>query len=209
MPSEAAVVVTQNILGCWVGMATGTWDGCGCVDCTSGRDACEGFDRGVVTKGREHTAGLLTMTRGGVSGVLIWRETCRLPWTWENVGGLLSSLFRSNPDGILLGDFNSLLSVISEALRFTPSTWGVECLACSRTPCVPCTFSFGDPSFSRTFLLSRSLVASEQGGLWTGLIAEEVHFFIWKNDHRWQGVMGVTIYMVRFVRTCWTLTVAI
>ena len=29
MSSEAAVVVTQTILGCWVSMATGTWDGCG------------------------------------------------------------------------------------------------------------------------------------------------------------------------------------
>ena len=27
MSSEAAVVVTQTILGCWVSMATGTWDG--------------------------------------------------------------------------------------------------------------------------------------------------------------------------------------
>ena len=64
MSSEAAVVVTQNILGCWVSMATGTWDGCGQVDCASGRDVCEGFGGGVVMKGMELPVGL-TMTRGG------------------------------------------------------------------------------------------------------------------------------------------------
>ena len=140
----------------------------------------EGLGRGVVTTGRETPAGLLTITRGGVSGVLIWRGSCRLPWVRENVGKVSSPLCRSNPAGILLEDFNSFLSVISQCFLFPSFAWfaGTSARSSATWLWTLSAFCLGDPSFSKTFLLSRSLVASEHGGLWTGLAVEGVLFFI-------------------------------
>ena len=89
-----AAAVWQNILGCWVGTENGTWDGWvvavggiaqegEMLDCVKrsleGARLQEGLEGARLQEGSEGAPGRTAhMSRGGVSGLSIWWETCCL-----------------------------------------------------------------------------------------------------------------------------------